>query len=193
MRAIGLTGGIGMGKSTAAELLHARGVPVVDTDRLAREIVVPGQPALAEILQTFGAHLVDVSGQLRRAALAEIVFADPAARTRLEQITHPRIKERWQQQLALWRGEGRSVGVVVIPLLYETGAEAEFQSVVCVACTAATQQHRLLQRGWTPEQIRQRGAAQWPVADKLARAQHVVWTEGDLENTAQQLTKIFPT
>jgi dephospho-CoA kinase len=192
MKAIGLTGGIGMGKSTAAEILHARGVAVVDTDRLAREVVAPGQPALAEILQTFGAHLADASGHLRRAALAEIVFADAAARKCLEQITHPRIRERWQNQLAVWRGAGRSVAVVVIPLLYETGAEAEFESIICVACTAATQRERLLQRGWAAPQIRQRCAAQWTVTEKMVRAQHVVWTEGELEITARQLARIIP-
>ena len=98
MKALGLTGGIGMGKSTAAQFLQARGIAVVDTDELARRVVEPRQPALAEILQTFGPHLADSTGHLRREALAAIVFNDTSARATLEAITHPRITELWRQQ-----------------------------------------------------------------------------------------------
>jgi dephospho-CoA kinase len=192
MITLGLTGGIGMGKSTVAEILGRRGMAVVDTDYLARQVVAPGQPALAEIFQTFGIDLQDNLGQLRRDALAAIVFGDPAARAQLEAITHPRITALWREQLALWKQAGQGVAVVVIPLLYETGAETEFDAVICVACSAAAQQERLQQRGWTAEQIQQRCAAQLPVAEKIARADYVVWTEGELASTAAQLAKIIP-
>lgn len=181
-----------MGKSTVAQILADRGVPVVDTDDLARHIVAPGQPALVEILQTFGADLQDDSGQLRREALAAVVFSDPTARAKLEAITHPRIMAEWREQLVAWQKTGQRVAVVVIPLLYEIEAETEFDSVICVACSAATQQSRLQQRGWTAEQIQQRCAAQLPVAEKIARADYVVWTEGELTSTAAQLAKIIP-
>jgi dephospho-CoA kinase len=192
VKTFGLTGGIGMGKSTAAQLLQQREIAVIDTDELARQVVQPGQPALDEICQTFGADLKNSAGQLRRDALAQIVFADPAARAKLEAITHPRITDLWRQQLNVWRKERRAKAVVVIPLLFETKVEAEFDAVICLACSEATQRERLDGRGWSPEQIQQRIAAQMPVVEKMNRANFVVWTEGDVDNTTQQLAKIIP-
>jgi dephospho-CoA kinase len=192
MKVFGLTGGMGMGKSAATEILRTRGVPVVDTDELAHQLVSPGQPALAEIQTTFGQPVISPDGQLRRDELAQIVFADAAARHKLEAILHPRIQERWQAQVAAWRKEGRPAAVVVIPLLFETHAESQFDQTLCVACSAATQRERLLRRGWTPEQIEQRLAAQMPVEKKIALADHGVWTEGSLEVLAQQLQQIVP-
>lgn len=192
MKTFGLTGGIGMGKSTAAAILRDRGVAVVDTDELARLVVAPGQPALAEVQEAFGPGIVGPDGQLRREELARIVFAEPVARHKLEAILHPRIQERWQTQLATWRAEGQPVAAVVIPLLFETRAESLFDAVVCVACSAATQRERLAARGWTPEQMDQRNAAQLPVAEKLLRSQSVIWTEGSLEVHAQQWARILP-
>ncbi len=191
MKTLGLTGGIGMGKSTATRFLRERGAPVVDTDELARQLVEPGQPALAEIQTVFGRNLVAPDGQLRRDELAQIVFADPAARKKLEAILHPRIQECWLAQIETWRREDRPLAVAVIPLLFETKAEAHFAKTVCVACSAAQQRHRLLERGWTPEQIRHRIAAQMPVEEKIARSDFVIWTEGDLQNHAQQIDRIL--
>lgn len=191
MKVFGLTGGIGMGKSTAAALLQARGVAVVDTDDLARQIVMPGQPALAEIRESFGAGFVGEDGQLRRGELARLVFADEVARKRLEAITHPRIRELWREQVAAWRNEGRNLAVVVIPLLFETQAEAEFDAVICIACTTATQRQRLRARGWSDQEIVNRQAAQLPVEQKMAGSQHVIWTEVGLEIHDQQLGRVL--
>ncbi|MCX6895640.1 MAG: dephospho-CoA kinase [Verrucomicrobia bacterium] len=191
MKVYGLTGGIGMGKSTAAGFLHERGIPVVDTDELARQLVQPGQPALAEITAAFGAEILSAAGELRREELARLVFADAAARKRLEAILHPRIRDRWLAQIVEWRTAGSAAAVVVIPLLFETGAESNFDKIICVACSAATQRERLLARGWTAEQISQRIAAQWPVEKKMALAHHVVWTEGDSTVLAAQLARII--
>jgi dephospho-CoA kinase len=191
MKVCGLTGGVGMGKSTAAEFLRARGAQVVDTDELARQLVQPGQPTLAEIQAEFGKNIVAPDGQLRRDELARIVFADAAARKKLETILHPRIRECWLAQIETWRRENRALAVVVIPLLFETRAESHFNKIICVACSAPTQRQRLLSRGWTPEQIKQRLAAQWPVEQKISRADFVVWTDGALDAHAQQLERIF--
>jgi dephospho-CoA kinase len=191
MKVLGLTGGIGMGKSTSAQLLRARGVPVVDTDDLARQIVEPGQPALAEVLAAFGPQFAGPDGQLRRGELARRVFADPAARRQLEDILHPRIRALWRAQVEAWRAEGRPFAVVVIPLLFETKAEAELDATICVACSAPTQQQRLRARGWSPEQIEQRFQAQWPVETKITRADYLVWTEADLEVHAAQIDRIL--
>jgi dephospho-CoA kinase len=191
MKICGLTGGLGMGKTTAARFLRERGAQVVDTDELARQLVQPGQPALAEIQAEFGKCILTPDGQLRRDELAQIVFTDAAARKKLEAILHPRIRERWLAQVETWRGENRALAVVVIPLLFETRAESHFDKIICVACSPENQRQRLLARGWTPEQIEQRIAAQWPVEQKIARSDFVIWTDGALDNHAKQLERIL--
>jgi len=191
MKVLGLTGGIGMGKSTSAQLLQARGVPVVDTDDLARQVVQPGQPALAEVLAAFGPQIAGPDGRLRRDELARRVFADSTARLRLEGILHPRIRELWRAQMKAWRAEGRPFAVVVIPLLFETKAKAELDATICVACSAATQQERLRARGWPAEQIQQRLQAQLPTEQKIARADYLIWTEGSLDVHAAQVDRIL--
>ena len=191
MNVIGLTGGIGMGKSTSAQLLRSRGIPVVDTDDLARQIVEPGQPALAEVVAAFGPQIAGPDGRLRRDEMARRVFADTAARQRLERILHPRIRERWRAQVETWRAESRPLAVVVIPLLFETKAEAELDVTLCVACSAATQQERLLARGWPPEQIQQRLQAQWPSGQKMAVSDYLIWTEAGLDVHAAQIDRIL--
>lgn len=191
MKLLGLTGGVGMGKSTAAAHLQTRGLPVVDTDVLARELVEPGQPALDEIRAVFGPEVLDTRGRLRRDVLARIVFADEPRRRELERILHPRIRTAWQARVAAWRAEGCPAAVVVIPLLFETDAAGEFDATLCVACTPASQRERLLARGWSEEEIRRRLAAQWPIERKLAAADYVVWAEGDVDLTAAQLDRIL--
>ena len=191
MKVVGLTGGVGMGKSTAAQLLGSRGAAVVDTDDLARQVVEPGQPALAEVREAFGPGIVGPDGRLRRDELARRVFADAASRQRLEGILHPPIRALWRAQVETWRTAGRPLAVVVIPLLFETKAEAELDATICVACSAATQHQRLLARGWSPEHIEQRLQAQWPVETKMVRADYVVWTEAGLDVHADQIERIL--
>jgi dephospho-CoA kinase len=191
MQVCGLTGGVGMGKSTAAGFFSRSGARVVDTDLIARELVEPGQAALAEIQNQFGRHLVDSSGELRRDELARIVFADSTARQRLEGILHPRIRQVWSQQIEVWRSENHPLAMVVIPLLFETQAESCFKQIVCVACSPQTQHQRLAERGWTAAQIQQRIAAQMPVEQKIARSDFVIWTEGVLEVHEQQAGDIY--
>jgi len=192
MTLLGLTGGIGMGKSTSDKLLRDRGVAVVDTDLLARQIVEPGQPALAEVQHAFGRQIVGSDGRLRRDELARRVFADPAARNELEAILHPRIRQLWRAQVEAWRAESRPLAAVVIPLLFETKAETDFDATICVACSAPTQRERLLARGWSDEQIAQRLSAQWPPEKKMAKADYVIWTEAGLDVHATQLDRILP-
>jgi dephospho-CoA kinase len=191
MKLCGLTGGVGMGKSTAAGFLRDRGAQIVDTDELARRFVQPGQPALGEIQAAFGKKVIGSTGKLNRAELARIVFADAAARKKLEAVLHPRIREQWLAQIEAWRGKNHPLAIVVIPLLFETRAESHFDKIICAACSAAAQQERLLARGWTPEQIRQRIAAQMPVEQKMARADFVVWTDGALDAHARQIERIL--
>lgn len=180
-----------MGKSAVAQLLERRGVPVVDTDVLARKVVEPGQPALAAIQEMFGGAVLAQDGSLRRDELARRVFASDMSRKQLEAILHPRIRALWQAQVDQWRTDGVKLGVVVIPLLFETNAARHFDKVICVACSAASQQQRLAARGWSAEQIQQRISAQWPSERKLTQADYVIWTEGSPEVTVTQVDRIL--
>lgn len=191
MKLCGLTGGVGMGKSTAAGFFLQLGARVVDTDQLARELVMPGQPALAEIQREFGKEIVTADGQLNRDELARLVFSDAGARKKLEAILHPRIRERWQAQVEQWRIEGCPLAVVVIPLLFETAAETCFGKIICVACSAAGQRDRLLARGWTADQIQGRIVAQLPAEHKMNLSHFVIWTEGSPEVHRQQVGRIL--
>jgi dephospho-CoA kinase len=190
MKVCGLTGGVGMGKSTAAGFFLTQGARVVDTDDLARQLVQPGRPALAEIQAVFGQHLLTPQGELNRGEMARMVFADEAARRKLEAILHPRIQECWQKQVAAWRAENCPLAVVVIPLLFETRAENQFNRIGCCACSLAAQDERLRARGWSPEQIRQRTAAQLPVEQKIARSHFVLWTEGPVAGLQRQVALV---
>jgi dephospho-CoA kinase len=190
VRLFGITGGVGMGKSTAGQLLRQRGVEVADTDDIARQLAEPGQPALREIVQRFGPAVLSPDGRLNRAALGRIVFADTAARVDLEAILHPRIRVAWQAQAQGWRDAGRPCGAVIIPLLFETGAERLFDAIICVACTRASQLQRLGLRGWTGGQIRRRLEAQWPVEEKIARSDFVAWTDTTLDALDAQLERV---
>jgi len=180
-----------MGKSACANLLRARGIPVVDTDDIAREVVEPGQPGLAEIQRVFGPEIVDSDGRLRREVLARRVFSDSDSRKQLEGILHPRIRQLWLARAQSWRAEGRPYGVVAIPLLFETAAETELDRVICVACSASTQLERLRQRGWSDKQIDQRISAQWPIEQKISKSNFVIWSEGPIEIHAAQLDRIL--
>jgi dephospho-CoA kinase len=191
MKLIGLTGGVGMGKSTASRFLQARGLPVADTDLIARELVHPGSAGLAEVAAAFGRDVLTPAGELNRAALAAIVFADPSARRRLEAILHPRIRAEWLRRAEAWRVNGAPVGVVMIPLLFETDAASHFDWVVCVGCSEPTQILRLAERGWDPAEIARRNAAQLPLEQKMAGADFVVWTEGRLSRHEQQWDRVL--
>ena len=191
MKLCGLTGGVGMGKSTAAGFFLLSGVRVIDTDAIAREIVQPGRPALAEIKSEFGGGYISSAGELKREALAHLVFTDAAARKKLEAILHPRIRADWLAQVETWRKENCPLAVVAIPLLFETQAEPQFDKIICAACTPAAQHERLRQRGWTTEQIQQRIAAQLPAEQKIARSHFVIWTEGSLAVHRYQVERII--
>jgi len=191
MLRMGITGGVGMGKSTCASLLRDQGVPVIDTDDLARELVQPGQLALVEIQDEFGDGMLTESGELNRTALASVVFGDPAARRRLEAILHPRIQRAWLEQLAMFAAQGHPLAAVVIPLLYETAVEPQFDAVVCVACSEVEQAARLAARNWSAAEADRRQAAQLAVPQKMQRADFVIWTEGKIEAHRQQLCLVL--
>ena len=190
-RVLGLTGGVGMGKSTAARLLKKVGLPVVDSDDLAREAVQPGTEGLAEIADEFGEGFLKADGSLYRDKMASTVFQDEAARKRLEAIIHPRVRTVWEKQIDQWREQKRPVGVVVIPLLFEVDLQDSFDAVLCVACSANTQLARLRERNWDDVQIKARIAAQMDIAQKMDLADHVLWNEGAPELLMDQMKEIL--
>ena len=191
MITIGLTGGIGAGKSEASDYLKRLGIPVLDTDVVARELVYPGQPALAEIVAAFGSAILDSQGHLDRSALGQKVFGDSAARQRLEGILHPRIYEGWTAWIRQQSLQDQRLCAVVIPLLYEKGYDSHFQVTLALGCTPQTQRQRLHQRQWTDQMIDQRLAAQWPMSEKLQRANYCLWSEGQREALHQQIEVVL--
>lgn len=191
MKVLGLTGGIGMGKSACADLLRERKIAVVDTDDLARAMVQPGGPAVPAIEQAFGSQYIQPDGSLNRSLMAQRVFGDAKARQDLEAILHPQIREAWHTEIQRWREEDIPIAVVVIPLLFETHAEKEFDAVICVACSLKTQRERVQDRGWTEAQLRQRVESQWPIERKIGASDYVIWSEGALDLHAAQLDRIL--
>ena len=189
---IGLTGGIGSGKSTVARMIAELGVPVLDADALAREVVAPGQPAVAEIVAAWP-EVADGAGGIDRKRLAAIVFADPAdpaARLRLEAITHPRIQALGEARARALAAAGHALAFYEASLLVETGRHRDFDGLVVVTCSPERQLARAVARGLGPAEARARIAAQLPLADKVRVATHVIDNDGDLEKTRAQVQKL---
>ena len=177
----GLTGGIASGKSTVAARFRARGVPVIDADQIARDIVKPGTPALAELAVAFGSTILSPSGELDRKALASIVFATPSARATLNAITHPRIGAAPAAEIARLASEGANVACYEAALLVENGVADAFRPLVLVVASESLQIARAMSRdGATEDEVRARIAAQMPLAEKRAAADFTIENEGDL-------------
>jgi len=191
MRVLGLTGGIGSGKSMVAQMFARLGAIVIDADQLAREVVEPGQPALEEIAATFGRDVLLPDGRLDRAKLAGIIFADPIERAKLDAITHPRIRARMDEEIKA-RRSGPGVLIVDIPLLYENDRSYSVERVIVVWVDPQTQLRRIRQRdGLSTEAAGQRIAAQMPLEAKRARADHVIDNSGRREDTRRQVEAIY--
>jgi dephospho-CoA kinase len=187
-----LTGGIATGKSHCAARFAAKGVPVVDADLLAREVVRPGTPGLAAITRRFGPGVLRADGALDRARLAATVFSDEAGRRDLEAIVHPAVYEAIQGWLRRAEVAGATLAIADIPLLYETQRDRDFDRVIVAACTPETQLARLKGRdGYSDEEARQRIAAQMPIEEKVKRADFVIRTDGTFEDTDRQVDRVL--
>ena len=179
MRVFALTGGIGSGKSTVAQYWRSRGLAVVDADQLARDVVAPGQPALARIVEAFGPGLLRPDGSLDRGALAERVFEDEEARQRLNQLVHPQVRSLAQVRFAEVEARGAPLACYEVPLLFETGQADAYRPVVLVSASEATQLARAMSRdGAEPDAVRARIQSQLPLAVKAAQADYVIDNEG---------------
>jgi dephospho-CoA kinase len=183
---VGLTGGIASGKTAVADMFASLGIPVIDTDLIAREIVSPGSPALQEIAAVFGTDMLQADGSLNRPRLREIVFAEPARRKQLEAITHPRIGAAMEAQCAQ---AGGPYQVVVVPLLIESGLDRRVDRILVVDCPEELQLSRLMTRdGESAAGAKQLLTAQLSRAERLARADDVLDNSGSLAATRQRVT-----
>ncbi len=187
---VGLTGGVASGKSTVAAILADLGAVVIDADRLAREVVARGTPGLAEVVAALGPQVLTEDGELDRPAVGALVFADEAARRRLEAVIHPRVRDRGAALEAAAPPE--ALVVHDIPLLAETGQASSFDAVVVVDVPVATQVQRMVQlRGMTRADAEARVAAQATREQRLAVATHVIDNTGTLEDLRDKVTEVF--
>jgi dephospho-CoA kinase len=187
---IGLTGGIGSGKSTVAALLHTRGARVVDTDAVAREVVEPGSPVLDAINYEFGPGVLTPDGRLDRQALARIVFADPRKRELLNQLTHPAIRTRTLELIGAPPAD--EIVVVVVPLLFESSFDQHCDRTVAVIADPDTRRTRVAARdAVTEEQAAARIHAQLPDDEYARRADHVIRNDGDRGHLEQQADALW--
>lgn len=190
MTRIGLTGGIGSGKSTVSARLAQRGAVVIDSDLLAREVVAAGTPGLAAVVEEFGADVLTGSGELDRPALGRLVFRDPEARRRLESIIHPLVRRRAAEIEA--QAPAGSVVVHDIPLLVESGQADSFDQVVVVDVDPDVQRRRLRQlRGLTEQDAIARVAAQASREQRLAIADQVILNDGSLEDLLERVDRLW--
>lgn len=191
-RIIGLTGGIASGKSTVSEMLRALGAHVLDADQLARQVVAPGSPALAEIRERFGPGVLQPDGALDRKRLGELVFADAEARQALERITHPRIAEASQREMARLAAAGVDPIIYDAALIVENRLHTWMQGLIVVSAPAEAQVARLMARdGIDDDAARARIAAQLPLSEKIAVADHVIDNGGSREHTEAQVRALW--
>jgi dephospho-CoA kinase len=185
---VGLTGGIASGKSIAAKFFGALGVPILDSDQVAREVVEPGQPPLERLVERFGPKILTPDGHLDRPALRDIVFSDPKARADLEALTHPAIGAAMEARSA---AAGGPYQILVIPLLVEKNLAAHLDRVLVVDCDEQLQIRRLRDRdGSTPEQVQAILKAQAPRAARLKAADDVIHNDTDMSAVRDQVAAL---
>jgi dephospho-CoA kinase len=188
---VGLTGGIASGKSTAAKFFGALGVPIIDTDQLARDVVEPGQPPLERLVERFGRSILTEDGHLDRPALRNIVFSDPKARADLEALTHPAIGAAVEARSAT---AGGPYQILVIPLLVEKNLGSQLDRVLVVDCSEELQIRRLQSRdGSTPEQARAILNAQASRTARVKAANDIITNEGDMSRVRDQVATLHST
>ncbi len=191
MRVIGLTGNIASGKSTVAAMFREAGIPVLDADRISRDVTMPGGRAYAAVVAAFGPGIVRKDGTIDRARLGEIVFSDPALRERLERITHPAILEAMKEALAELAREEHRAALVEATLIHESGRKGLFESVISVTCDREGQISRLTGRdGLSRDQAEARLHAQMDAERKAGASDYVIDNSGSLDETRRQVERL---
>jgi len=189
---IGLTGSIATGKSTVAKMIEEMNIPVIDADKIAREVVEPGENAYEQIVEYFGKDILFPDGTLNRKKLGSIVFQDEEKRNVLNSIVHPVIRERMDERKEEYLAKGCKTVVLDIPLLFEGNRQNEFDKVLLVAVSEETQLKRLLERDkMGKEDALNRIRSQMPIKDKIPLADAVIYNDGTMEETRAQLVAIL--
>ena len=193
MRKVGLTGGIASGKSTVSGMFRKLGVPVIDADMIAREVVAPGSRALEAIVDAFGEEILTEEKSLNRARLGEIVFSDPTKKKVLEGILHPEIIAEQDRRLKDLEREGRTpVAIVDAAVMIESGSWKRFDSLVVVDCEESQQISRLrLRNGMNEDEAARRVDAQMPLSEKVKYADHVIDNRGSIDDTRKQVEELM--
>jgi dephospho-CoA kinase len=188
---IGLTGGIGCGKSAVGRALQSLGLRRLDTDQVARSVVGKGTPGLAAVVQAFGTCILASNGNLDRKALAEVVFGDERKRKLLESILHPRIWSEVEEFVSLCRQQDEDA-VIEVPLLFENERQGLFDAVWVVASDSEVQRKRLHERnGWSDQEIEARISSQMPLEEKVERADTVLWNNGMLSELEDKVMRAW--
>jgi dephospho-CoA kinase len=189
---LGITGNIASGKSTVAERFAECGAVLVSADQLAREVVNPGSPTLAALVEEFGEEILTAGGSLNREVMGQVVFADSEKRKKLESIVHPAIAHLADCRLADLRKAPEDVIVYEAPLLFEAGGEGRVDQVLVVTVDPAVQEERLVKRdGLSGTEARQRIEAQWPQAEKIRRADYVIDNSGSVQQTLAEVDTLY--
>jgi dephospho-CoA kinase len=191
MLRLGLTGGIASGKSAVSAMLREMGFQVLDADRLAHQLMEPGQPAFEEVVREFGRQILDPDGRVNRAKLGAIVFADRAKLDQLNAILHPRVMEATRRQFDEWERNGvRDAAFVEAALIVEAGMHRELDGLVVAWCRPEQQIERLRDRGMSEAEARRRIALQMPASEKLLYATEKIDCSGTLEKTYRQVREL---
>jgi len=191
MLRVGLTGGIGCGKSTVVAMLRELGCAVIEADPLAHQLSEPGQPAYQEIVCEFGSEILATDGRIDRARLAKIVFGDSAKLAQLNQILHPRIVEEAERRSAgIAAAESPPFVIIEAALLIEAGYHRRFDRLVVVWCRPEQQHERLLARGMAPADIKSRLASQMPLEEKRRLADNVIDNSGTMAETRRAVERL---
>jgi dephospho-CoA kinase len=192
MAYFGLTGGVATGKSTAARMFNALGALIIDADLIGHELLGKSSPTFQEIVERFGAAILDASGEISRRLLGEVVFADPEKLRELNAIVHPRIIAQVEERAKkLAARDSRAVILVDAALIFEAGIGGRFEKVMVTWCRPEQQVQRLMDKGLTREEAERRIAAQIPVEEKRRRADFVIDSSGPLVNTRAQVERIY--
>jgi dephospho-CoA kinase len=190
--AIGITGGIACGKSEVGRILGDGGVAVLDADEVAHKVIAPGGPVYDKVVESFGERILKESGEIDRAVLGKIVFADETKRSLLNNLVHPDVCRECRRWVDEATGEGKTAAVIM-PLLFEIEETEPWDLVVCVAASDDIVRERLKRRGLSEEDIAARMAAQMPVEQKAERADFVIRNEGDMEDLRNETISVLKT
>lgn len=184
----GLTGGIACGKSTLAQILEKRGHRIIDSDAIAHRLMNPGEVNWKNVVDAFGSSILNEDQSINRRSLGNLIFSQPQLRQKLNDLTHPAIRAAWQTEKSrLLKENSQPTITIMIPLLFESHLESEFDAILCVGCSVPRQIERLQQRGFSRAEAEQRLNSQWTVQEKMNRSHRVFWNEGNLSVLERQV------